>query len=379
MKDTKKILTYGFTIFAMFFGSGNLVFPLAIGSIAQNSWIYGFLGLFLTGIILPFMGLFVIKLYNGDYEAFFNEAGSFAKYVIPFFTISLLGSFGVVPRCITVAHGGVSYINSDIKLWFFAIVFSVISYFFSLKQNIMINIIGKILSPILLSFLLLLIFFGIYFETEFIYNPDASNAFYIGFFKGYQTMDLFAAFFFSSLIFLQIQKSEKNSNEKSVFYLAIKSSVLGSILLSIVYMGFVFLGGKFSKILDNSEAYHFLPIISEALLGENASLFLAICMILSCITTAVALNGIYARFLLKLFSSDEKYFSYMLFVTTFISFIVSLLDFSIISAFLAPLLEISYPGLIVLTILSIITRKFKILKMTSFWIITIIAGSKFLI
>ena len=241
----------------------------------------------------------------------------------------------------------------------------------------MINVIGKILSPILLSFLLLLIIFGLFFEIEFIGNFNASEAFFVGFFKGYQTMDLFAAFFFSSLIFIQIQKSEKDSDEKSIFHIAIKSSILGSVLLSIVYMGFVFLGAKFSIILTNAEPYHFLPIISKKMLGTNASLFLAICMILSCITTAVALNGIYAKFLQNLFAINEKYFPQMLLATTFVSFIVSLLDFSVISAFLAPLLEISYPGLIALTIFSIITRKYQILKIIFFWIITAIIAAKY--
>ena len=61
MSGRQNILIYGFSIFTMFFGSGNLVFPLQIGYQSGSHWLAGFAGLFLTGIVLPFMGLFVIK------------------------------------------------------------------------------------------------------------------------------------------------------------------------------------------------------------------------------------------------------------------------------------------------------------------------------
>ena len=71
-----QLLIYGFTMFSMFFGSGNLVFPLQIGFESGHFWIYGFWGLFLTGIVLPFLGLLVIKKYKGSYDLFFAEAMS---------------------------------------------------------------------------------------------------------------------------------------------------------------------------------------------------------------------------------------------------------------------------------------------------------------
>ncbi len=77
---------YGFAIFAMFFGSGNLVFPLQIGQIAGSHWFIAFIGLLITGILLPFLGLFVIKLHRGNIHAFFNEAGPVAGIILPLFT-----------------------------------------------------------------------------------------------------------------------------------------------------------------------------------------------------------------------------------------------------------------------------------------------------
>lgn len=134
MKRYTQTFIYGFAIFSMFFGSGNLVFPLQIGQNSGKQWIFGFLGLFITGILLPFLGLFVIKLHRGSYTAFFGEAGAFARFSLPLFTLSLLGSFGVVPRCITVAHGGIEYIFPEIPLGVFSCFFCIACFFYMHKR-----------------------------------------------------------------------------------------------------------------------------------------------------------------------------------------------------------------------------------------------------
>ena len=221
MQQYKLIATYGFAIFTMFFGSGNLVFPLSIGYYSANSWLLGFLGLLLTGVVLPFSGLFVIKFHKGNYKNFFNEAGSIAGNIIPFFTLSLLGSFGVVPRCITVAHGGISHIFPELSLWVFASLFCIVSFFLCLKDQIMVKILGKWMSPILLIILVALIGFGIAKAPPLNMATTESKAFIHGFLIGYQTMDLFAAFFFSALIFKQIQNSmPASTSDKTILLFA---------------------------------------------------------------------------------------------------------------------------------------------------------------
>ena len=368
MQQYKLIATYGFAIFTMFFGSGNLVFPLSIGYYSANSWLLGFLGLLLTGVVLPFLGLFVIKLHKGNYKNFFNEAGSIAGNIIPFFTLSLLGSFGVVPRCITVAHGGISHIFPELSLWVFASLFCIVSFFLCLKDQIMVKILGKWMSPILLIILVALIGFGIAKAPPLNMATTESKAFIHGFLIGYQTMDLFAAFFFSALIFKQIQNSmPASTSDKTILLFAVKSSIIGSLLLMIIYFGFVFLGAHYSFLLVNISPEYMLPTIINHVMGNSATLVLAIAIVLSCLTTAVALNNIYARYICSLLALDNKRFSNILLLTTLLSFIISLLDFRAIANFLAPALEVSYPALIVLTIMSICTQKYQKLKIYMFW------------
>lgn len=373
MKQYKLILIYGFAIFAMFFGSGNLVFPLQLGQQVGNNWFLGFLGLFVSGIFLPFLGLFVIKLHKGNYRSFFAESGKISGIVLPLFTLSLLGSFGVVPRCITVAHGGMDYLFPGLSLVGFSFVFCVLTYIMCLKDHIMVDLIGKFMSPIKLTALGILIIVGIVYSPKVSTEAPAFNALSDGVFLGYQTMDLFAAFFFSSLVFNRIKSIlPKTENNAELVKAALFPSLAGALMLAIVYLGFVYLGAHYGDLIQNVEPEMMLPTIATHALNPSAAFVIGIAIIFSCLTTAVALNNIYARYLLETFKLHNRYFPWMLAATTGVSFGISQLDFKGIAGFLAPALEVSYPGLIALTVLSIIVKDQKVLKMIAFYSITLV-------
>lgn len=371
MQQYNYIFVYGFAIFAMFFGSGNLVFPIQIGYLSGSNWLLGFLGLFITGILLPFLGLFVIKLYKGSYSDFFKEAGGVAGVLIPLFALSLLGSFAVVPRCIIVAYGSISHIFPSLTLAIFSAGFCILTFFFCVKDKVMLKLLGKWMSPILLIVLSILIVLGIYKAGG---SEEAiKDAFIKGFITGYQTMDLLAAFFFSSFIFYQIQdRFPKGTPHKKIISFAIYPSIIGALLLALIYLGFVFLGAHYSDIINDSAPEFMLPNIVIYIMGDNAAIFVAIAMLLSCLTTAVALSNIYSRYIcLSLKITDNKFWIVLLSVIG-IAFFVSLLDFKGIANFLAPVLEILYPGLIALTILGILFRGYKKMKVTIFYGISFI-------
>lgn len=362
-------LIFGFAIFKMFFGSGNLIFPLELGQTSGSQWLFGFLGLFCTGIALPFLGLFVIKLHRGNFEDFFGQAGSIARVALPLFTLSLLGSFGVVPRCITVAHGGISTLSPDLSLIGFSLAFCTISFIIGLRDQWIVNFLGKWIGPLLLSFLAVLFVLGVMKAPSIDpTNLEMSAAFMDGFFRGYQTMDLFAAFFFSALMFKQIQERMGDQiDNATLIKAALKPSIIGATLIAIIYFGFAFLGAHYQKVSAGVSPELILPTIALHLMGDKASLMIGILMVFSCLTTAVALNNIYARYLCSLFKLKESYFPLMLLFTTGIAFMVSLFNFKGIAAFLSPLLDISYPSLILLTFLSIFTKGYRKLKIMSFY------------
>ena len=68
-----KTFIIGLAMFSMFFGAGNVIFPLAIGHYAQDKTSFAILGLLITAVAMPFAGLIAMILYEGDYMRFFGK------------------------------------------------------------------------------------------------------------------------------------------------------------------------------------------------------------------------------------------------------------------------------------------------------------------
>lgn len=366
------IFILGFSIFAMFFGSGNLVFPMKIGSECLHHWGAGFLGLLISGILIPFAGVFAIKHYQGSYDRFFKELGFGANIIIPLILLSLLGSFGVVPRCITVAFGGFHVLEPHVPLWIFSAIFTFICFLTGLKDTRMLDIIGKFMTPIKLGSLSLIIIIGVISASSLLTSHHTiESSFIIGLVEGYQTMDLMAGFFFSSLIFKHVeQQCNKNTNPSIIFWTSAKASFIGAAIIALAYGGLVYLGAAYSNIIQSVSPTEMLPTLTKNLLGQSSTFIMALAMGFSCLTTATALNNLYAHFLHKLLKLKNQHFKKILALTSFASFILSLLDFRGISSFLTPILEIIYPGLIVFTIASLFYPRPHILKKVAFYSVT---------
>lgn len=72
MNTCKKMDCYtaGLAIFAMFFGAGNIIFPLALGQYALDKTPWALFGFLLTAIAMPFTGLATMFLYGGHIRLF---------------------------------------------------------------------------------------------------------------------------------------------------------------------------------------------------------------------------------------------------------------------------------------------------------------------
>ncbi len=352
------ILTTGFAVFSMFFGSGNLVFPLMLGRLTGTQFDIATIGLLITGIGVPFLGLLGISLYNGSVEDFFGTLGRRAPFLISTLLLALLGPFGVLPRCITVAHGGMELLNDNLSLPLFSLVFCGISYAIVCNKKKMIDIIGAVLSPVLLGSLILIIIAGI---MEPSYQPSPSplsptQSFQTGLTEGYQTMDLLAAFFFAAAIIKHMQQklALTTSCPITLRRFSLLAKTVGASLLAIIYGFMVYLGACYSHLLSTNAPEQSLGIIAQLTLGSLAATTICIAIVMACLTTTVALTSIASDFVHKHFFKEkiDQRWPPLLILT--IAFVFSLLQFNGIARILSPILDILYPGLILLTVVNIV-------------------------
>ena len=97
-KQLKVILSTGFAMFSMFFGAGNVVFPLDLGRTAGHMNFYAIAGLLITAVGVPFTGLLTMFLFEGNYTKFFERIGKVPGFVLAAFIMALIGPFYAMPR-----------------------------------------------------------------------------------------------------------------------------------------------------------------------------------------------------------------------------------------------------------------------------------------
>lgn len=353
----KTVWTAGFAMFAMFFGSGNLIFPLAIGVDTLNQWGIATFGLFLTGICVPFIGMFAMILYDGNREEAFNMIGRWPALLLAFAMLSLMGPFGVSARCIIVAYGGIQLLFSEMPFWIFSVLFSVLGGLIIWKKDSWVNIIGRFLTPVLLLSIVLIIGFGVFchpgISAAAVKCPEALI---VGLDQGYQTMDLLAAFFFSATIVQHLHQNELLKNTKALKKVSLQASFIGAGLLSLVYVGFVALGAFYAPMIKNINPEQRLIAVAGEVLGGYAIPVVATTIALACLTTFIVLTVLFSDFIKKNFFQNKVDDNITIIITLIIGFLVSLIGFNGLAIWIAGAMEIAYPALIAFAI-SLIIKK----------------------
>lgn len=364
------ILTSGFAMFSMFFGSGNLVFPLLIGKETLDTSLYGTLGLIITAVVVPFLGLFGMILYNGDTRLYFNKLGKLPALILISMMLSLMGPFGVVPRCITVAYGGLSVLYPTLNYTLFSLAFCVLITALIWRSNRVVDVIGLILTPFKLGGLLLLLLIGLY------HAPEVSSTtllpqvgFSTGLYLGYQTMDLMAAFFFSATTVAYLRQNLKpGADGRTLFRISLKALLIGAALLTLAYIGFVSLGAHYASSLIDIRPESLLVVIAEKALGSLALPIVGYTMAVACLATAVILTILFVDFLYMEILKGKTSEKMAIFITISITFVISLLGFSKICTILGEILAVTYPALIGLAIGNILAALTRIdLTRYAFW------------
>jgi len=372
MRGSKAVFIAGFAMFSMFFGSGNLVFPLAIGAQTMDKAPWAIIGLTISGVLVPFLGLLGVILYKGNRIEYFASIGKVPAFLLAFSMLALMGPFGVIPRCILVSHGGVKLFAPSVSLPVFSFVFCVLTLFLVWKHDRIVPILGKVLTPWLLGGIGVLIVGGLLYGPAIPHSSESSGkAFLEGLWKGYQMMDLLAAFFFSAATVAYIHEYlGKNEKQSELVKLSVKASLLGAGLLGLVYIGFILLGAGFSDSLKSVEPSQYLVAVAQETLGYLAAPVASITIILACLTTAAILTMLFADFLREDILNKKIGNPIALIITLVISFFVSMIGFEALANWIASVLEVAYPALIALTIANIVKKLWQVdCSKWAFWII----------
>lgn len=363
IKQKSNVLAAGLALFSMFFGAGDLIWPLILGGSSGDKNFFAMMGLIFTGVSLPLLGLIAMMLFEGNYRAFFERIGKIPGFILIFIIQAILGPLGSIPRLITLSYATLKpYLPVGVSLITFSILASVLVFLFTIKKRRIIDLLGLILTPILLLSLGAILFLGFMNPPlpEIIALAPA-DAFYNGLNVGYNTLDLIASFMFAPFVLSHFMKRDQSQDplvaRKEIFKQMLKASLLAAGLLSTMYVGLTYVASFYTPLLDSGHApEERLSHIAMHLLGSQGAFVSCLSIAMACLTTAIPLVSICADYIKNDLMKGKGGDIFPLLLTLVISGAVANLGFSGIANMLSPVLKILCPGLIVLSILNIVYK-----------------------
>ena len=355
-------------LFGMFFGAGNLIFPVSMGQLSGSNMWQAAAGFLITGVGLPLLGVAALGISRED--GLMGLSSRVGRRYGKFFTCILyltIGPFFAIPRCATVAYTvGVERIIPDSMqtavLAVFSLLFFAAVLFFSLRPGEILTWIGKVLNPLFLLFLGLLVIRALLSPMGSISGaaPEgayAAGAFYQGFLEGYNTMDALAGLAFG-IIVVNVIRDLGVENPGDVAKNTVRSGILSSVLMAVIYVLVTVVGaqsrGVFPPSANGGEA---LALIAGHYFGPAGAVILAAAVTLACLKTAVGLITSCGETFQKIFPKGPSYRIWAVLFST-LSFLIANLGLDAIVSWSKPVLLFLYPLAITLILLTLFGRLF---------------------
>ncbi len=357
---TSRIVATGFAMFAMLFGAGNVVYPLALGrDIGHQLW-FGLLGFVLTAVIVPLVGLVSTMLADGDYKKFFSTLGAVPAQILILVCLSLIGPFAIVPRCIAISHAALKPYVSWLTLPIFSVIAGLIIFSCTIRRSAVVDLLGKFLGPLKFGLLFLIIIVGLLNPSSFVQVGYSSmDALKMGLESGYGTVDLLGTIFFSGLILSGLKRDAEPGEEMTLVQLAkvgLKAGIIGGFLLGFVYTGFCMVSAYWGAQLVGVPDADIFAVLSRLVLGEAGGFLANVTVAVACLTTAIALTVVFASYLHKEILKEKYAYHYALIATVLTTIFMSNLGFSGIMKLIIPVIFMIYPAMIVLAIMHIVDK-----------------------
>lgn len=348
------ILVIGAALFAMFFGAGNLIFPPLLGQESGTSWFLGFAFFFIFDVGLALVAILAL-IRKGELEinGITGVMGKVPSLIINCIAVLCIGPLLAIPRtAATTYEVGIAPLFPGFNTWIFSAIFFAIVLVLTIRPSKVVDIIGTFLTPILVIGLLALIIKGIISPLGAIEIEPVNSPVQAGTVNGYQTLDVMASMIFIMIITSSAQQKGYTSTS-ALSKAVLSSSVVAAVGLLIIYGGLTYLGATTCGLEEfqglNQTAL--LVAITKALFGQTGVVLLGIIVLFACLTTAIGLSSSAGAFFEEISGGKLSYKNVVIVVVVF-SWLISNAGVSTIIQVSAPLLNLIYPGILVLIILA---------------------------
>lgn len=360
MKISKKeIFFISLTLFSMFFGAGNLIFPPILGKDAGSNLPLVFIMFCISGIVLPIVAVVIIAKSKGilNLGSRVNKNFAFLFALAVFLTI---GPFLAIPRNaslpfeLVVAPHIAKATSFNFPLLLYSILFFSVAFYLALNPKKIVDRLGKLMSPILIILILLLFIKAIFTPLGNINIPAElmqKNPLSTGFLKGYETLDVLAALNYG-IVVLFVFKNKQVEETKLIKATTI-AGIIAGIILAIIYLMLSYLGA--TSHFDNiNNGAQLLLQISYTLYGDFGTIIISVIFTIACMSVCVGLLTSCSEY----FAENFPKISYKIWLCIFIiiSFFFTNYGLDNILTYSIPILLLIYPLALVLIILALLEK-----------------------
>ncbi len=363
----KQYLVVASLLFGLFFGAGNLIFPLHLGQLAGANWAPAALGFLVTGVLLPLLSVLAVAVTRaeGVYDIGQPLGAGFALAFMVLIHATIGPLFGT-PRTATVSFtvGVAPFVPKAAQGWalfLFSALFFLAAFAFSYKENNILANVGKVLNPVFLALLFLVFVVAFAKPLGNPANAPVTSAYVHGavtngFLEGYNTMDALAGLAFGVTVVTAV-RSMGQRRAKDVSKVVAKSGVLAVSGIGLIYLLLILMGamslGRFKVSADGGVAFNQLV---NAYAGAFGQVVLAFLLTVTCLTTAVGLVAAFAQDFHKHFPK-VSYHTWLA-LSCLASFLTANFGLDQIIAWSTPMLMFLYPLSMVLILLSVASPLF---------------------
>ncbi len=297
----------GLTLFAMFFGAGNLIFPPWLGVQAGTESLSAFIGFLITAVGFPILGVMAVAESGGLKNLGARVHPVFA-FIFMFLIYLSIGPCLAIPRTASTSFEMVvrpllaenGLLEAPLLGWTalgfsqlaYSVLFFLAAFLVALNPEKLTSRLGKFLCPTLIT-LICVLWLGAFVNP--IGEAGAPAAAYAGaalahgFIDGYQTMDTLAALNFGLIIAMNIRamgiKSEGAVVKETVFAGCIAAAVFFVVYGALTQIG-AEAGGAFTGMENGAQT---LTAVADKLFGTAGQVLLGLVFFIACFNTCVGL------------------------------------------------------------------------------------------
>lgn len=367
----KSRLLVGLTLFSMFFGAGNLIFPPFLGVEAGTHTWFAMAGFLLTAVGFPILGVIAVAE-SGGLDALARRVSPAFAFCFTLLIYISIGPALAIPRTASTSFemvvrpifdsagllestvAGVPLLAGSQALY--SVLFFLVAFFIALNPEKLTQRLGKCLSPLLIL-LILTLFVGVILNPIGDYGPVtgayAEGAFARGFIEGYQTMDTIAALNFGLIIAMNI-RAFGVTKESAVVAETVKAGLIALVVFLVVYGALAHVGaqtgGSFSGLENGAQT---LTQAAAHLFGPAGAVVLGLIFFIACLNTCVGLLSCCSNYFRGLIPAPG--YTGWVAIFAILSMIVSNAGLTLILKVSVPVLVAIYPLALVLIVLALFT------------------------